>query len=51
MLAFLTKCFYFLNQWSSQEITINILTISYLFPLCFLEMLTTNNVPEKIKIA
>ena len=40
---------YFLNQWSRQEITINILTISHLFPLWILKVLTTTNIPEKIK--
>lgn len=48
--GFFLKGSYFLNQWSLQEITINIVTISHLFPLWFSKMLTTLNVPKKIKI-
>lgn len=48
--GFFLKGSYFFNQWSCQEIIINILTISYLFPLWILKVLTTTNIPEKIKI-
>ena len=42
--GFFLKGSYFLNRWSHQEIIINILTISHLFPLWILKVLTTGAV-------